>query len=365
VPEAHVRLALAPDVEAVGLGPPLGVPWFHSSAGRLRIARRRDPSFHLTMPPLRRNAAALLAVAGLLVAAGAAAAGPAQAAARTARPAMQVLVLGDSYSAGNGAGHYTGNASCFRSSRDYAQEYAAILRKHHSQPAAVTDAACSGAVTADFTQSQASGVPPQLSSVKRADNLIFLTIGGNDVHFSDVVAGCLIAVVRSGASCAAALTSAEMLIANGTIRTRIAGVLKAIRAKASPSAKIVLLGYPFLEGNLKYTLTAGKTVVKVGQRLHAIGLAADALDASVVKKLNAGTTGKPFVFISVHKLFDGPPYHGLYADKVNPHRWMVEPFTDAPISADQTWYHPNPAGWLKEAELLAVTTTVPKHPGRS
>jgi hypothetical protein len=100
----------------------------------------------------------------------------------------------------------------------------------------------------------------------------------------------------------------------------------------------------------------------VGKRLHALGLASNALGASMVKKLNAGTRGKPFVFVSVLQLFDGPPYHGLYADKVNPHRWMIEPFTDAPVAADLTWYHPDPTGWLREAKLLAATASVPRHP---
>ena len=108
---------------------------------------------------------------------------------------------------------------------------------------------------------------------------------------------------------------------------------------------IVLLGYPFLEGDTGYTLRSGHgdnaPIIKVGHRLHALGVAADALDQSVVNTLNASSQGSPFEFASVHKLFDGPPYHGLYAMKNNPNRWMVQPFVHASPLTHDTWYHPN------------------------
>ena len=274
--------------------------------------------------------------------------------------------MGDSYSAGNGAGDYSGAAGCYRSSRDYAQDFAAILRgKPYSQPAAVTNVACSGAVTADFFHPR-SGRPAELSYVNSSYDVIFLTIGGNDVDFADVVKYCLIAKFRDGANCNPLLSNAEKLIANGTMRSRITNVLKAIRAKADPMAKIVMLGYPFLEGDTAYTLRSGHgdkaPIIKVGQRLHAIGVAADALDKSIVKSLNSTDPNRPFEFVSVQKLFDGPPYHGLYAQKNNPNRWMVQPFVDVSVATHDTWYHPNPTGWSQEAKLLAATADVPKHP---
>jgi lysophospholipase L1-like esterase len=285
-------------------------------------------------------------------------------ASQTAQGTMRVLVMGDSYSAGNGAGDYSGAAGCYRSSRNYAQDFAAILRgKAYSQPTTVTNVACSGAVTADFFNPR-SGRPPEISYVNSSYDVIFLTIGGNDVKFSDVVTGCLIKGLRDGATCASKLSYAENLLANGTMRTRITNVLKAVRAKANPLAKIVLLGYPFLEGDTGYTLLAGKTVVHVGQRLHAIGVAGDALDQSIVTTLNAANPDRPFTFVSVHNLYDGPPYHGLYATRSNPNRWMVQPPTEiyGSTAIRQTWYHPNPTGWLEESKLLAATASVPKHP---
>jgi lysophospholipase L1-like esterase len=285
--------------------------------------------------------------------------------AASAAATMRMLVMGDSYSAGNGAGDYSGPTGCYRSGRDYAQDFAAILRgKPYSRTVTVADVACSGAVTADFFQSQ-SGLPPQLKYVNGSYDAIFLTIGGNDADFADVIGECLIAQTRDGAKCGPLLANAAKIIASGTMRTRITNVLKAIHARANPLAKIVLLGYPFLEGDTGYTLRSGSgskaPVIKVGRQLHAIGVAADALDRSIVKTLDCAYAGSPFEFVSVQKLFDGPPYHGLYAQKNNPKRWMIEPFTDAPLAMYQTWYHPDPTGWREEARLLAATAGVPKH----
>lgn len=280
------------------------------------------------------------------------------------KPAMRILVMGDSYSAGNGAGDYSGAKGCYRSGRDYGQDYAAIVRaKPYSQPVAVTNVACSGAVTADFFHSK-SGRPPEIDAVNGGYDLIFLTVGGNDADFADIVRYCLIAKTRDGANCNPLLGQAERLVANGTMKTRITNVLKGIRARANPGAKVVLLGYPFLEGDTSYTLRSGHgdkaPIIKVGQRLHALGVAADTMDQKVVSALNAGYPGSPFAFVSVHQLFDGPPYHGLYAKKNNPNRWMIQPFVDG--LNPHVWYHPNPTGWRQEADLLAKTATIPKTP---
>lgn len=312
----------------------------------------------------RARFAHVAVVAAAVLAALVAAPGVSAVATAAGKPAMRILVMGDSYSAGNGAGDYSGAKGCYRSGRDYGQDYAAILRaKPYSRPAAVTNVACSGAVTADFFRSK-SGRPPELDAVNGGYDLIFLTVGGNDADFADIVKYCLIAKTRDGANCNPLLGNAERLVANGTMKTRITNVLKGIRARANPGAKVVLLGYPFLEGDTGYTLRSGHgdkaPIIKVGQRLHALGVAADTLDQQVVSALNAGYPGSPFAFVSVHQLFDGPPYHGLYAKKNNPNRWMIQPFVDG--LDPNVWYHPNPTGWREEANLLAKTATVPKTP---
>lgn len=274
--------------------------------------------------------------------------------------------MGDSYSAGNGAGSYYGASGCYRSRHNYAEEFASIIRAApYRQPATVTTVACSGAVTADFSKPR-SGRPPQLDAVNNTYDLIFLTIGGNDAYFADIVENCLIAQTRDGASCASSLKRAESLVSRGVIASRTTAVLRDIENRASSTAKIILLGYPYLEGDPKYTLRSGSgskaPIIDVGHRLHVLGDEADQLDRSVVSSLNLGLRRRQFVAQSVQKLFDGPPFHGLYAQKNNPNRWMIAPFVDASIAKSSTWYHPNPTGWKEEASQLFKNPAVPKVP---
>jgi lysophospholipase L1-like esterase len=276
---------------------------------------------------------------------------------------LHVLVVGDSYSAGNGAGEYYGARGCYRSHRDYAQLFANSVRSApFHQPTVVTNVACSGAVTADFFHGK-KGRPPEIDAVTKNDTLIFLTIGGNDAYFADIVQYCLVAKFRNGDHCNKNLSRAERLATDGTIKSRILGVLRAIRRRANPGARIVLLGYPYLEGDQSYTLRSGHgdhaPLIYVGRRLHALGNDADRIDASLVAQLDRQYPDQ-FVFVSVHKLFDGPPYHGLYAKKNNPHRWMIQPFVDAGLAENSIWYHPDPTGWKQESKLLVSDLAVPK-----
>ena len=100
-----------------------------------------------------------------------------------------VVVIGDSFSSGEGAGSYMdeGEPTCHRAQT----AYGAVLggRQTHL-------IACSGAVTADVTdKSQHPSEPPQAKALQDLpDNpgLVYLTIGGNDIHFGDIVTGCVL-----------------------------------------------------------------------------------------------------------------------------------------------------------------------------
>jgi lysophospholipase L1-like esterase len=76
-------------------------------------------------------------------------------AATTARP-LNVLLLGDSYSAGNGSRDtngdrtYFGPQGCYRSTTNWASQYVAWL-EDHGVPADLDNHACSGGVTSQFT----------------------------------------------------------------------------------------------------------------------------------------------------------------------------------------------------------------------
>ena len=59
--------------------------------------------------------------------------------------ALSILVLGDSYPAGNGAGDYYGAKGCWRSHMNYGEDYARLVEAApYTQAARATNAACSG-----------------------------------------------------------------------------------------------------------------------------------------------------------------------------------------------------------------------------
>ena len=188
-------------------------------------------------------------------------AGPERAAAAPGDGLVSILVMGDSYSAGNGAGGYYGPTSikfpgyvtgCWRSANNYARQFQRIIeRPPFNQHAFVHNEACNGAVTSDFWLPR-DGRTQQLAAVNDGYDLIFLTIGGNDLGFGEIVKKCLIGLTRDGVDCGNLLTNAENKLRDGSVESDITTVLRGIRRKAHADAKIVLLGYPFLESNTSY-----------------------------------------------------------------------------------------------------------------
>lgn len=278
---------------------------------------------------------------------------------------LNLLVLGDSYSAGNGAGDYYGLKGCYRSYYNYGTWLGLEITKS-GQPVTVTDGACSDARTEHFRKSQ-DGRPPQLDYLRPYFDAILLTIGGNDAHFTDIVKHCLVGKFRKANHCEDNLERAERMLRNGTIEGRVRTVLTNImnNDRTSPTAKIVLIGYPHLEGDSRYKLRYGRhgRQVGVGKRLRALVSSANAKYAAIVRSLNEAHPAR-FAYQSTLSLFDppGPTYHGLYAKKNNSDRWMVQPELDARLWDVHKWYHPNPRGWKKEGLLLALNPAIPHLP---
>jgi alpha-tubulin suppressor-like RCC1 family protein len=191
-------------------------------------------------------------------------------------------------------------------------------------------------------------------------DLIFVTTGGNDLNFRDVVKFCLVGFFRDGANCGPLLDQAESALDGGGLKQNIKKALKKIGDQANPRARIVLLGYPYLEGDPKYRLRSGhfgNTSIEVGKRLRKIGDKGDKLQEKVVHELNNEDDPGRFVFVNVKSLFAG---HELFADSNNPDRWFIQPSLDADIFETSLWYHPNPTGWHEEAQLLLDDPRIPK-----
>ena len=238
---------------------------------------------------------ALALVVAMLTTAPAQAAGPAY------------VALGDSYSAGNGAGNYISpDSGCHRSNSAYPALWAAA----HS-PSSFSFAACSGAVTTDVLNSQ-------LGSLNASTGLVTITIGGNDAGFSDVMTTC---VTSSDSTCAARVATAEDYVRN-TLPGKLDAVYNAISSKA-PSAHVVVLGYPDM-----YTL--GTFCIGMSDADHqVIDQAADLIDTTTAARAAA----HGFSFGDVRTTFAG---HELCSGDDWLHSLVISP----------TWesYHPTATG---------------------
>lgn len=195
----------------------------------------------------------LAALAWPASAAASAAAGPAS--------SVRYVALGDSYSAGLGAGGYlAASGSCHRSADAYPALWAGA-----NQPASYLSVACAGATTGTVLSSQIQALSP-------ATTLVSITIGGNDVGFSAVMETC---VLRSTSSCVSAITAAEAKMAS-QLPGELDQVLNAISLGA-PGARVVVLGYPHLYDLAR---SAGCIGLSTTDRTD-LNLAADLLDARI------------------------------------------------------------------------------------
>ena len=177
---------------------------------------RAIPRRRFILAVLTAGAAALPALAVAAPAAG--------------QSSVKYVALGDSYSSGVGAGnYYSSSGSCDRSANAYS-----VLWADANAPASYVSVACSGATTSTVISSQ-------LSALSASTTLVSITVGGNDVGFTNVMETC---VIFSTSSCVSAINTAE-----GEMTADLPGemnnVLAAIAARA-PNARIVVLDYPRL-----------------------------------------------------------------------------------------------------------------------
>ncbi len=227
--------------------------------------------------------------------------GPAQA----AGPAY--VALGDSYSAGNGAGNYdSASGDCHRSFSAYP-----YLWKNAHSPSSFSDQACSGAVTSDVINNQ-------VGALSASTGLVSITIGGNDAGFADVMSTC---VTGSDTDCVNRVSQAETYAQN-TLPGLLNTTYNAIRSHA-PNAKVVVLGYPRM-----YTLDT--FCIGLSDTKHRkIDEAADALDSVLASQASA----HGFVFGDIRPTFSG---HELCSGDDWLHALVISPSWET--------YHPTATG---------------------
>jgi lysophospholipase L1-like esterase len=240
----------------------------------------------ITGTRLAAASAGLVTLVTALAAAVPAGAAPARATAPAAT-GVRYVALGDSYASGLGTGRERGN--CDRSPAAYGPQWA---RAH--QPASFTFAACSGATTRGIRTHR-------LGALSTATTLVTVTVGGNDVGFSDVIKTC---IIGSTHDCLQAVRGSAHAV-TASLPRGLDRLLAAISARA-PSARVVLTGYPLLFDPAR----PGSCGPMSHREQVALNRGANLLDATI--RSAAGRHGAAFADVRDafrhHAICDGAPW---------------------------------------------------------
>lgn len=347
---------------------------------------------------------------------------PASAQAGT-RP-IKVVLLGDSYAAGNGARNekgdraYVGPKDCYRSMDGWAGQYVAFLRQAGNN-VSFTNWACSGGVAAQLTFERDMGdsksgsfgaanetaartiaeqrctpsdpssgeayrpptlaivrggwyfecdryMRPQFEAVSAETDIVLLSIGGNDLKFSEIVTECFAGVARDVDNCKSKVRSAREKVDNGDLRDLVVASLNELKGKLRPDAKIVSMTYPQLERSDDYSLKKFGlySEYKAGKEIRELGVAGQAAQAEAVALVNASAGARVTLIDTIKTTFAGPPSHEPDGSPFfeNEDRWVAE-FDGALMNE---YYHYNAkghaavAGEVNKGGVFGLGGTAPK-----
>jgi len=263
-----------------------------------------------------RSAAALAAAVALAGSAVAPASAHTDRGPASASPRIDVVNLGDSFAAGIGTGGIVqarrGVPDCEQGTGPSHVDLLDDLRRVKLR----LDAACSGDTTQDVRERL--GLPRVDQALAKAE-LVTLTLGGNDVGWTQIIGAC--SALGTPAACQALLAEAPSRIAAAA-----AGAGRTIRlVDANTDGRIVVFGYPHLFDG------GADTPFLSAERIAQLNAATDALNAA----LRAAAAANGAIFVDVTARFAG---HG--ADSADP--WI---YFNPANPQDPNNLHPNQAGY--------------------
>lgn len=169
---------------------------------------------------------------------------PTASAAEPAQPTYDNYVaLGDSYASGAGLS-LVDDADCDRTGEGYPAVIAGAVKAKSFK-----NVTCSGATTAEMAKAQGTN-PAQLSALSADTDLVTLTIGGNDIGFTEIITNCVVGSFSdpTGSPCKTHYNESGSDAVTTRINSTAAKLtvtLQYIRALA-PEARVLVVGYPSL-----------------------------------------------------------------------------------------------------------------------
>ena len=292
---------------------------------------------------------------------------------------LNITLLGDSYSAGNGAGDYEredpddSGGKAYRSRNNWAHHYVDWLNARGAHTT-LTNLAHSGSTTSDVMNGQ-------IGKMSVDTDLVMLTIGGNDVRFGDIVKRCFSLGFRSASGCREVVENADSrmeseAVEGGTavpsVRTQTRTILEKLDAKLPDGAQVVLVGYPYLSMDKDYSLADASGSYDAGTGVRSLSDKAKETQSALVDEWNTvhSSTLKVTYIDSTPTAFSGHEPDPSAARR-NDYRWINEFMetegvrgndgkTTSRFSLDPNmFYHPNKIGHEQIAELIEEKIGVP------
>ncbi|HEX6686920.1 MAG TPA: GDSL-type esterase/lipase family protein [Candidatus Limnocylindrales bacterium] len=161
------------------------------------------------------------------------------------------IALGDSYTSGTGArsyaktpdqfGNLTRRDPCYRSPNNYPNQVMRDAKRlyNYTHVTGFT-AACHGAETHHILNTNIDGGPPQISYIDQEVDVVFITIGGNDLQFGPKLRRCIDQDCTAGG--APLVTQTEL----DAVRDRLVTICKRLREKMRPDAILQVSTYPMI-----------------------------------------------------------------------------------------------------------------------
>lgn len=288
------------------------------------------------------------------------------------RSSISIVHIGDSYSAGNGAGNYYGDLRFYRSSRNWGELYNRQLQ-HRGIKSTYTNLASSGNTTNGILEGE------YMNSIPTNTDLILMTIGGNDANFGEIVEYCFAPFYTSAKKCRERIEEAERSLDKIVSGTR--EIFSALQDRLSPRAEVVLVAYPLLSIDVDNVLKEcsyglfGCTTIRyynASQMVRYLGKMASFYQEDLVNDWNNKNDMKVTFVDDTPEFFAG---HEPDPSKTNRNnlRWINEFLETAgfriredtytissPSNDSNEWYHPNTIGHQKIAELVWKKIGIPK-----
>lgn len=277
---------------------------------------------------------ALATLGGALIASSALTAAPAQAASWNAN----YVAFGDSYAAGSNLPDASG--ACLTSP----SAYPTLLSKK------ATSVACSGATRADLSgqitaarELSPAANPNGQRTIFKAQQLT-LTLGGNDIGWTSVIAACL---AGTATDCSNAVVGAGQVIPGQSAATTAS--IRQLRAEG-PKAQILVTGYPRLFQPSAAACDIGSGVIIQPAQVSTLATLdelANQLNAAIAAGVAA--SGDPNVKFVPAGTFDG---HGICTDDPWINGLIIVQNEQGQSVVSPRSFHPNAAGQQAYAAAL-------------